>query len=191
MIITHQERNYFKLQSGNYGILINPLDQRSFKGSNLVINTKSPPKVANPESDGVFWIEHAGEYEVGGVRVRGWRSEWDDKNKTKKNVFRLELEGFTILLLGELEKIPGPQIQEEMGDIDTVITPVPSDSLLAKSELAKFIRQIAPGLVVLPAFKDIKKFLDDFSQNKCIPEGKVVVKRKDIKQEAMQIRCLK
>ena len=72
MIITYQGGNYFKIQSGDFVLLVDPDNARSFKGASVVLNTLKPPLVAAPaESEGLVWIENQGEYEIKGTRISG------------------------------------------------------------------------------------------------------------------------
>jgi L-ascorbate metabolism protein UlaG (beta-lactamase superfamily) len=190
VIITYQGDNYFKLASGETVLLVDPKDQRSFRGANVVINTRRPAEVENPsEKDNVFWIDHAGEYEVSGVRIQGIQSF---SNKFEKTIYLLEFEGTKILILGFLEEFPKDEIQEHLTDIDIVITPVGNgENTIKSSELAKFIRQLEPSLIIPSATGDLKKFLKEFSKEECKEEEKIVLRKNDLEEGKMEIRCLK
>ncbi len=190
MIITHQGNNYFKLQSGNTTILIDPTDQRSFRGANVIISTRRPAEAGEPPKEGdVFWIDHAGEYEVSGTRIRGLQSSSDDVERT---VYRLDFEKMRILILGSLKKAPKDEIQEHLTDVDIVITSADGEKdSLKTSEVAKFIRQLEPALIISSASKNLKDFLKEFGKEKCKEEEKIVLRESDLKEGEMDIRCLK
>lgn len=189
MIITNQGANYFKLVSGSTTILIDPTDQRSFRGANVIVNTKRPAEVGAPPEEEVFWIDHAGEYEVQGTRIQGFQSSSDEIERT---VYRIDFEKIRIVVLGDLKKPPKDEIQEHLTDVDIVITSSgeEKDSLKA-AEVAKFIRQLEPGLIIPSASKGLKDFLKEFGKEKCKEEEKIVLRESDLKEGEMDVRCLK
>lgn len=189
MIITNQGANYFKLVSGSTTILIDPSDQRSFRGANVIINTKRPAEVGAPPEEEVFWIDTAGEYEVQGTRIRGFQSSSDEVERT---IYRIDFEKIRIVLLGELKKQPKDEIEEYLTDVDIVITsPGGEKDFLKSSEVAKFIRQLEPALVIPSASKNLKDFLKEFGKEKCKEEEKIVLRESDLKEGDMDVRCLK
>lgn len=191
VIITYQGNNYFKLQSGNTVILIDPTDQRSFRGADVVINTRRPAEIEEPsKEEDVFWIDHAGEYEISGTRIQGLRSSFS-KGAEKTN-YRLDFENIRFLILGFLEEAPKDELQEHLTDIDIVITPIGNGKNLIKpAETAKFIRQLEPALIIPSIAGDLKSFLKEFSKEKCRKEEKIVLRESDLKKEKIDIRCLK
>lgn len=189
MIITYQGDNYFKFQSGKKSILIDPTDQRSFKGADIILNTKKPAETERPTSkEKVFWIDHSGEYEIGGTRIYGWQSS---SNEIEKTIYRIDFEGFRIIVFGFLETVPEEKFQEYLTDIDIVIAPVRKDGLVKLSDIAKFIRQIEPGIIIPSFTNDLKEFLDEFNAEENKKEDKLVLSKNDIKEGGMEVRCFK
>lgn len=191
MTITYHGENYFKIQSGDSLILIDPLDKRSFKGAGLIINTLRPSLISNndDESD-FFWIDHAGEYEIRGTKIRGWQAGWD--NGVEKTIYRLDFSGFRFVFLGYLTKEPAPEIQEFLTSIDILVVPAGGKPYLDPIKVAKFVRQLEPSLVIPSLYKNLKSFLDEFGQQKCRVEDKIVLKKNtDLKLGAIEIVCLK
>jgi hypothetical protein len=188
MVITYQGGNYFKIQSGAVTVLVDPADRRSIRGANVVLSTLKPAPVA-PEEDESFFIDHQGEYEVGAVAIRGV-SVGSDEGK-ERTVYRFELEGIKMLVLGHLTKEPGAAEQENFHGADVVIAPAGGKPYLAEAAVAKLLRQIEPAIIIPSLFKDLKGFLKEFKRNQCEFEEKIVLKAKDLKAGAMEIRCLK
>ncbi len=189
MIITYQDDNYFKLQSGDDTILVDPTDQRSFRGANIVLNTKKPAVTEEPSSEEeIFWVDHSGEYEIGGTRINGWQSSSNDEEKT---IYRVDFEGFRVVIFGFLEEVPEEELQEHLTDVDIVICPAGGDSLVKPNKIAKFIRQIEPGLIIPSFSKDLKSFLNEFNTKDCKEEEKIVLRKNDVKKGEMEVRCLK
>jgi len=208
MIITYQGDNYFKFQSGNTTILTDPTDQRSFRGADIILNSQYPAPVESKISNGikkpspesrVFWIDHAGEYEIGGVRIQGWQStSLNSESSTKSNlsdiertIYRLDFDDFRIALFGFLEGVPKDEFQEYLTDIDIVIAPASNGDFMKVSDIVKFIRQLEPALIILPFTKNFKNLLKEFNKEKCEKEEKIVLRKNDLPESEMEIRCLK
>lgn len=190
VIITYHGDNYFKVQSGSLTVLIDPTNGRSLRGAGLVVNTVKPPLVSpSSETQGCFWINHQGEYEIGGIHVRGW-STGNEKGK-EKTVYRLVFDGIDLLLMGYLTQEPESEIQEYLGGADVVILPAGGKPFVPQSVSAKLIRQIEPSVVIPSLFKNVKPFLKEFNRSECIFGEKLVLKKKNLKPGAMEIRCLK
>lgn len=191
MTITYHGENYVKLQSGNTTILIDPLNQRSFKGANLIINTTRPGEVESSlDNYDAFWIDHQGEYEVGGIRIKGWQNEWEEGRES--TIYIIDFEGFRFLILGQIKKEPKLEIQEFAKDIDVAIVPGGGSPFLSESSVAKFLRQIEPAFIVPTLWEDdIKGLLKELNKDDCKTEEKLVIQKKDVKQGTMELRCLK
>ncbi len=193
MIITYQGNNYFKIQSGEFAILIDPENQRSFRGTQIIVNTVRPTLAesaeAGAEGEKPFWIEHQGEYEVQGIRVQGWTSgnEGDKKVLTS---YRIIFDEMTIVVLGHLEQELPPALVSELTDADIAFVPAGGKPYLAQSAVAKLVRQLEPGIVIPALFKDIKPFLKELDQTDVKEEEKLVIKKKDIAPKAMKVHWL-
>lgn len=186
MVITYHGRNYFKIQSGNFTVLVDPTDSRSFRGANLILNTLKPSFVSPPQDD-TFWVDHQGEYEVKDARVYGWSV--GNEQEREKTLYRLTLDSITILILGHLSKEPSSALQENFAGSQIVIIPAGGKPYLSETAAAKLIRQIEPSLIIPSLFSDLKPFLKEIG-GKYFKEEKLVLKSKDLKAGAMEIRHL-
>ena len=192
MVITYYGENYFKISSGETSILIDPTNQRSYKGSNLIIFTEKSLKDERVD-EGAFIIDHPGEFEIMEISVRGWQSYVDTKKI--KTVFRVVFEGISIAIFGNIENEIPAELTEYMKNIDIAITPIGNSkqsALLPK--IAKFLRQIEPGIII-PSLSDsdknLKEFFKEFGEEKTVCEEKLVIKKKDITEKQMKVLCLK
>lgn len=186
MVITYQGGNYFKIQSGDFIVLIDPSNARSLKGSNIVLNTVKPPAIEKEDADTV-WIENQGEYEVGGVHINGYRSNGEDEEKT---AYIFELEDISVGVLGQITEEPSPDIIENLSEIDILIIPAGGKPFLSEQSAAKLIRQMEPGVIIPSLFENSpKKFAAEISQSPNLEE-KLVIKKKDIAPGAMKLVCL-
>ena len=194
MIITHQGGNYFKLQAGDISLLIDPDNQRSFKGSSLVINTKMPAAVEKPSTDKggdentILWIDHQGEYETRGIRVRGWST--GSVGATEHTAYRVSFDDIVIGILGHLGKELDQKTQSEFNGIDILILPAGGKPFVPQASAAKIVRQTEPGIVILSLYKDIKPFIKEFGRATPETQDKLTIKKKDIEPKAMRIICL-
>lgn len=189
MIITYQGEDYFKVQSGNQTVLIDPENQRSLRGAAVAVSTLYPSPVPRPEDDECFWIDHAGEYEVQGIHIEGWSA--GNENGAEKTIYRIVFEEIVIVVLGHLTKEPPKEVQEHTEDADILIVPAGGKPWLPEAAAAKFVRQVEPAVVVPALFKDVKPFLKELNHGgAATPEEKFVFKKKDLSPKAMALKWL-
>lgn len=192
MIITYQGGNYFKIQSGELAILIDPDNQRSYRGTQVIVNTIKPALTEAPEEGEAqpVWIDNQGEYEVKGIRIRGWAAGYSEKEKRTHTVYKILFDEISIVILGYLTEPISPEIVSELSDADIVITPAHGAPLLALNAASKLIRQMEPGIIIPSLYKDVKPFLKELDQTDVKPEEKLVIKKKDIVEKAMKVHVL-
>jgi len=189
MIITYQGENYFKIQSGEQAILIDPVNQRSLRGAAVAVNTLYPSPVARPTEDECFWVDHQGEYEVQGIHIEGWSA--GNEGGEEKTIYRIAFEEIVIVAMGHLTKEPSKELQEHAEDADVLILPAGGKPWLPESAAAKFVRQVEPAIIIPSLFKDLKPFLKEFNHgNAASPEEKFVFKKKDLVPHAMTVKWL-
>ncbi len=186
MIITYHGDDYFKLQSGQYTVLIDPTNQRSFKGATLAIHTVRPPEVE--ASDELFWIDHQGEYEVRGISIQGATLGKDAAGE--KTAYRIVFDEVVFGILGYCTKEPDPTIQELFQKCDVLILPGKGKPYLSIDAAAKFARQIEPSVIIPSLDGDFKAFLKEFGQEKAGTEEKFVFKKKELVPKAMAVHPL-
>lgn len=189
MIITYQGENYFKVQSGDQAILIDPENQRSLRGAAVAVNTLYPSLIPRPSDDECFWIDHQGEYEVQGIHIEGWSAGNEDGKE--KTLYRIVFEEVVIVVAGHLTKEPPKELEEYIEKADVLIIPAGGKPWLPETAAAKFIRQVEPAVVIPSLFKDLKPFLKEFNHgNGAASEEKFVFKKKDLTPGAMAIKWL-
>ncbi len=188
MIITCNGEGYFKLQSGEKTILVDPDNQRSFKGSILVLSTVKPAKVS-PEESGPFFVDNQGEYDVSGARVEGRTAAYEDN--MEKTAYRIAFDDIEIGILGPVKKDPDPKTLEILQNCDILIIPGGEKPYLSASGAAKIIRQTEPG-VVIPSFtKNPRELFKELGQENGVKaEEKLTVKKKDITPKAMAVKWI-
>lgn len=187
MVITYNGGSYFKLQSGERSMLIDPDNQRSFKGSLLVVSTMKPPK-AEPEAEGPFSIDSQGEFDVSEIRVQGRTAAYEDDGE--KTAYRIEFDDVVVGVVGPIKKDPDPRAMEILRDCDVLIIPGGEKPYLAASAAGKIVRQTEPGIVIPSLTKNPKEFLKELGQEDVKPEQKLTFKKKDISPKAMVVKWL-
>jgi L-ascorbate metabolism protein UlaG (beta-lactamase superfamily) len=187
MVITHQGGNYFKIQSGDYAVLIDPENQRSFKGAQVVINTVKPTFAEPQEGEGApVWIEHQGEYEIGGVRIHVYSCGWNEKAKCESTAYYIFFDDISIAVLGHLYTELDPKTVGMLTDADILIVPAGGSPFLEITKVAKLIRQLEPGIVI-PSLTEKPLALFKELNREAKPEEKLTIKKKEIESKAIRV----
>lgn len=191
MVITYQGNNYFKLQSGTNSLLIDPMDKRSFKGTNVVLFT-TKPRVAEQEEgedNNTFIIDHPGEYEIQGIHIRGWNMGAEEGKLL--TCYRIICDDIIITTLGFIPKELSPELVGEIGATDILIIPGGGKPYISQSAAAKLARQIEPSVIIPSLYKDVRPFLKELGAEKKTAEEKLVIKKKDLVPHALTVTWLK
>jgi len=187
MVITHQGGNYFRIQAGDYVVLIDPENQRSFKGAKVIINTVKPTLVEQQtEENAPVWIEHQGEYEIGGVRIHGYSCGWNEKAKCENTAYLIFFDNISIAVLGHLYTELDPKTAGMLANTDIVIAPANGSPFLEITKVAKLIRQLEPGIVI-PSLSEKPLALLKELNREAKPEEKLTIKKKEIEPKAMRV----
>lgn len=185
MIITYQGENYFKLQNGGTVVLINPANQRSFKGAVLILNTTMPALAGEPnEEDEIIAVSHQGEYEIQDIQIRGWSIK--QEKGIEKTIYRLIFEDLKIIVLGDLDEPLSGEIQNACQQPDIILGP-------NNNKISKWVKNLEPALI-LPAFDkpaDWQSFAKEFGQADAKPEEKITLKKKDLIAGKIAVQWLK
>lgn len=86
------------------------------EGNNFKIKGKSISLTTSPFAIGDKVIYGPGEYEVGGVSVMGWRT------KDKIIIFLIEVDGLSVLYLGDFSGKLESGLLDVIGEVDVVLT---------------------------------------------------------------------
>jgi L-ascorbate metabolism protein UlaG (beta-lactamase superfamily) len=143
-----------------------------------------------------FLVEHAGEYEVAGIAVRGIAGE--KKDGTAHTIFRIMLEGIKIAYLGSIDRKLTNEEIEALGNIDILILPVGGGAVLDAKTASSVVSQVEPRLII-PSHYDVKgvkeKFADVevFCKEMACPredQNKLKIKKSALPAEDMQLVVL-
>ena len=193
MIINYYGGDYFKIQAGDLTVLVDPENQRSFKGAALVLNTVRPALAEAPaqtEQTGMspFWIDHQGEYEVQGIHVSGW--SLGEEERREKTAYRMIFDEVHLGILGHITHDSDPRIHEFLKECDVLIIPGGEKPYIGASAAAKLVRQLEPAVIIPSLTKNPRPFLKELGQEKLKEEEKFVFKKKELVPKAMAVKFL-
>lgn len=191
MVITYFGHEFFKVQFGDTIIAFNPISKDSklktskFGADIALISMKDPDfDGADQVSFGertAFVVDGPGEYETGGVFVKGFPSV--GKNKKINTIYTVSLEGMNLCFLGALasKEVKG-ETKEALGDIDILFTPIGGGDVLTSSEGYKLAVSLGAKLIIpmhYEADSTLKAFLKE-AGDKGEPVEKLTLKKKDL-----------
>ena len=181
------------MQSGDTVLAFSPPSKESkfkaprFQTDIALINPNHPDYggrdvlSAKDEKKPVFVIDGPGEYEVGGIHIKGI---------SNPTIYTLSVENINLCHLGPFdEKNPTPEIKEEIGEVDVLFVPINEDD---GQKAAQIISQIEPKIAIPMNYKeaDLKHFLKEFGNGSIKPEEKLTIKKKDLSEEKTRVVVL-
>lgn len=209
MIITYHNGSCYKVQFGDTIIAFNPPSKSSsIKGSrfgaDIVLVTINHEDMNGASEIGVgdrqpFVVNGPGEYEVGGVFIRGFPSVTNYGGEMAENtVYTVTLEGMNICFAGALDSKEVPQGLKEIAEhIDILFVPIGGDGVLAPSDAAKFSVSLEPSIVIPIEIGDkrtgntLQQFLKELSLKESEPVDKLTIKKRDLESKDGEVVILK
>ncbi|MFY9457584.1 MAG: MBL fold metallo-hydrolase [Candidatus Spechtbacterales bacterium] len=211
MIITWYGQACFKIQSGEKTLVVDPFAK--FIGltppgiqADIVFVTHEHSDHSNVKAikGDYFLVNGPGEYEVGGVKVRGIISFHDNEKGAKlgsNTLYLIESEGIRILHCGDLgqERLEEEQL-DLIGRVDILMIPVGGFFTIDARGAVGIINQIEPKIVIPMHYKipkltikqleGVDKFLKEFGEEDVIPQDKLTIKQKDFLAEEEKTRVV-
>lgn len=197
MVITYHGENYVKVSAGPLTFLVDPLDERSFRGAKFVCMTEDPsPLLKRNVREALalrepFLVLHPGEYEVEGVRIEGYPATVGEGRT--RIAYRVVLEDLILGFLGALTAFPEERVLERLAGCDVLFLPGGGKPHLRESDAAKLVRQLEPGIVIptlLSSKRTCESFVKELGAKPAAPSEKLVLRKKDIVPKAMAVVCL-
>ncbi|HWZ65908.1 MAG TPA: MBL fold metallo-hydrolase [Patescibacteria group bacterium] len=115
------------------------------------------PEFGVQADSGALIIDCPGEYEIGGVSVKGIAAQAhnDDKDVPfRATIFKIYNEEFSAVVLGQIAPDLSEEQLEAIGVIDAVVLPVGGEGdTLTVDESLRVVRKISPKIVV-PIYKE-------------------------------------
>lgn len=147
------------LKGKKESVLINPSKEENKTNSRIIVFTDKSEK--NEIDKEKVFIKGPGEYEIGGVEIKGWGI--DEKNL----IYVIEVDGVIIGIIGKCDELLSDKMIEKINGIDVLIASINETKLNGKAlhDLAK--KWGANYLVPInykPGDEILKKFLDDVDE---------------------------
>lgn len=146
-----------------------------------------------------FVVSGPGEYEIKGVSIIGFSGDHDDAHgaiRGKITMYRIEMDGISIVHAGDLGVIPPTRDIESLGDVDILCVPVGGTFTLSPEDAAKFVGEVEPKIVIpmhyqrpglLPEgfgeLKPVADFLKAMGKEETVAQPKLVVTKDKLPAE--------
>ena len=207
MIITYLGGESIKVQFGDTTLAFNPVSKDSELkaskfGANIVLSTINHPDMNGIEQvtfgeNKPFAVTSPGEYEIGGIFIKGLRSESNyDKEKRINTVFTVNLEGMNICFLGAIDQTELPkEADEAIDDVDILFVPIGGEGVLDAARAYKIAVAISPKIIIPIHYGEIgtkdalKLFLKEAGTNPA-PVVKLTLKKKDLEGKEGEVVVL-
>ena len=182
MIITHFNKQHFKIQLGDLTLSFNPVSKDSKfdtnkYGADVVFMTTNTPDYNGGDmmtfgEKVPFIISSPGEYEVQDIFIKAFGSfvelPLDAKSKTKTKLqntsYVMSVDNMKICFLGCLHEDLTPEQKEIIDEVDILFIPVSSsEEILNAYDASKLATKLEPKLVIPMDYDDasLKLFLKE------------------------------
>jgi len=175
MIVTYYGKQFFKIQLGERTIAYNPIGKDSKEkgsrfGADIVLSSVRHPDFSGADQCAYgerqpFVISGPGEYEVGGIFIKGFGTDTTYAKEKKINtVFSVMFEGINLCFLGSLNAADSlsREVKEGLGEIDVLFAPIGGEDMLTASEAHKLTLALEAKVVIPMDFEHAKGSLDTF-----------------------------
>lgn len=159
MEITYIGHSCFKIKGKSTALIIDPYDpaKTGYKLPKLeadiilVSHQHSDHNYTQGVSNHSLLIQTPGEYEKGGVTIYGVKTFHDNSEgaeRGKNVIYIIEIDGFTLLHLGDLGHQLSKETLEKIPEIDVLMIPVGGTYTINSKEAVKVINDLEPGIVI-------------------------------------------
>ena len=144
-------------------------------------------------------VSGPGEYEIRGVKISGIPAFHDDKDgqvRGKNTIFRIEMDGITLVHLGDLGHKLNDQITEKLDAVDVLMIPVGGYYTIDPSLASQIITALEPSIIIPMHYStanmnkelaakiaDVSVFLKEIGKEKTVPMPKLTVTKDRIGTE--------
>lgn len=198
MIITYQGLQFVKIQQGDLTIAINPISKSSkYKSSRFGadialcslnhIDMNGVDMVAHGDRN-PFVISGPGEYEVGGIFVKGFASpsHYDGEDRIN-TIYSFSVDGMNICFLGANDGVDlSSEVKSAIDGVDILFVPIGGDGVMNAVEAAKIAVKMEPKIVIPIHYGDVgdkqalKIFLKESDAEEVKAVDKLTLKKKDL-----------
>lgn len=198
MVITHHGAESIKITFGDTVVAFNPVSKRSKLkqtkfGADIALISVHDDDMNGAEllSQGQkepFVIDGPGEYGVKDILVKGFATESEYGGKKRTNtVFRVVLEGMTLVFLGALSTDVLPaQVRQAIDQIDVLFVPVGGEGVLTPEKAHSITVSLEPRILIPIHYNGVgrpgalEQFLKEEGSEQVDPVEKLVLKKRDL-----------
>jgi L-ascorbate metabolism protein UlaG (beta-lactamase superfamily) len=206
MIITHYGKQFFKLQTGDRVIALNPIAKDSkFKvngfGADIALITTNHPDYNGAETVTYgerepLVVRGPGEYEIAGTMIRGYGSK--GANDLINTIYYFVFDDIKICFLGGLyEGTLSTEAREAIDTVDILFVPIGGKSVINAEVAAKLARTFEAKMVIPMDYgKDqdessLKTFLKEIGGKQGDAVEKLTLKLKDLASKEVEVVVFK
>lgn len=184
MVVNYFGDGCFRAQSGETSLLVDPTNNRL--KSTVTLRTLIPGN-AVPSRDEIAF---PGEYEIGGLVIRGWLVPRESTDKYLKTIYEVAWDDVRLVFLGRISKmLEAEEVIGEISEPDVLFLPV-GEHFLSAADAAKLVKKLEPAVVIPGSRGSPAEFLRAAGQ-KGEAEEKFVFKKKDLANSKGRIMVLK
>ncbi len=159
MEISHIGHSCFKIKGKNTTIVIDPYDPKKV-GYKLPKLEADVVLLSHKHADHSYLegvreyrlvVETPGEYELAGTFIYGIQTYHDENKGSERGentIFQMEIDGFSLLHLGDLGHELATETLEKLTDVDVLMIPVGGVYTIDAKTAVKVIASIEPAVVV-------------------------------------------
>lgn len=158
MEIEYKGANGLMFKAGSVGLVVDPklslVGQTDMKTEGM-IEVVSEPRFTAAKFKPKILIDGPGEYEVSGISIRGVSAKSHYDPEIKAVIYRLDISGFRVAVLGHVASPLTEDQLETIGVVDIITIPVGGNGYtLDAHEAAAIVRQIDPKIVIPTHYQD-------------------------------------
>lgn len=205
MVINWYGENCFKIQSGEFTLLTDPITNQSGlqapRGKvDVVVKTLSAWPIEPSEEESAFVISGPGSYEVKEIKVEGWPVEKESNDKFIKTAYLLKIDNIKVGLLGHISEDLEGTLAEHFEEVDALLLPSGGKPFIESKTAAKLARNLKAKLIIPSLFKapglkrkaeGPEQFLKELGQGNVKAEEKISFREKEIADFKLKVVLLK
>ena len=143
-------------------------------------------------ADSPLVFKTPGEYEAKDIFIYGLPSFHDKKDGLEKGrniIFRIDIEGLSVVHLGDLGHQLSPETVEKLAQVDVLLVPVGGGDSLNSKEAVEVINELEPRIVIPMHYQidgqktkldGIEKFAKEMGVSAKAEDDKLKLSRKDL-----------
>lgn len=133
-----------------------------------------------------------GEYEIGGVFVKGISTPHKTTENKRNVIFVFEYNTLSVAHLGDLDAVPSQTQIDALGEVNILLVPVGGGNTLNASQAAELVSMLEPNIVIpmhykLPELKleieEVERFLKEMGVTEIEEESSLKITKSSLPEE--------